>query len=130
MTHLKNLDQFIREHKVVSWIVWILGLQVFLQAVGRLAVAPKDAHFGWTGWLTVAFMVGAAVLVLTLERRVRRQQLPNLAIRWLVAQSPIFFSFLAVLDGGPQYLIAIAQGEAIVLMIYALRRDREAAPVD
>lgn len=127
MKALESLDSFIRDHPAVSWIVWVLAFLVFMRPIGLLAVAPSETRFGWMTWVVVIFLVVIPVIVFTFERATRDQELPTLAIRWVLAQNPIFVSFVAVLiDRSPQYLIAVAQAEAIVLMIFALRRSKRA----
>jgi hypothetical protein len=125
MNALESLDKFIREHPAISWILWVLGFLVLSRPISLLAAAPTETRFGWMAWAVVIFLLVTPILAFTLERGTRDQELPTLAIHWILAQSPIFASFAAVvIDGSPQYLIAAAQAEAIVLMIFAFRRSK------
>jgi hypothetical protein len=127
MKFLESLDKFIRDHTAVSWVLWVLGFLVLIRPVGLLAADPGEATFGWMSWGVLIFLVVTPILVVTFEQKARGQALPMLAVRWVLAQSPILWSLAAVvIDRSPQYLIALAQAEAIILMIFALRRSKRA----
>ena len=125
MKFLASLDNFIPEHTAVSWVVWVLGSMVLMRPVGLLAVAPDETRFGWMAWVVVFYLIVTPILVVTFDRAVRGQEVPILASRWVMAQSPIFLTLAAVIvDRSPQFPISAALAEAIVLMIFALRRAR------
>ncbi len=74
-------------------------------------------------WTAVVFLLVTPIVVVTFNRAVRDQEAPILGARWMLAQSPLILSIVAVIvDRSPQFLIVLAQVEAIALMIFALRQ--------
>jgi hypothetical protein len=122
----QKIGAFILDHTGVSYLLWVL-LNFFVYTP-LVVTAPlsEPTRYGWLTWVTLGDFIYTPLAAALVDRKApdRRQML---AMQWALAQGPVVFSVAALYDRSPQWLGAIATAEALVLMVWSVRRAKSSS---
>jgi steroid 5-alpha reductase family enzyme len=127
---MRIIGDFILDHTLVSYVLWILLLFFWATPLVMTAPLSEPQRFGWLSWVTVVYLLDAPILAVLVDRQQKTSPQELVAIQWLTAQAPLLASVVVLYDRGPEWFGAIAYPEALVLMIWSVRRARLRLPQD
>lgn len=110
---------------MAAWLIWIFGFFSTNRVFASVAPLDQPSRFGLLGWVTVGALAWSPLAVIVLQHQGERSPASVLSLCWVLASTPLLLSYVALLDRAPQWIVAIAFGEALLLMTYALRRARK-----